>query len=99
VLEMVGTDKEIRKRWICYLDSKNTKYNIKAHGKGYEIVHQDVSFNEEFKQFLEKKKITHAFGPISDDDTDDEYYDAELEVQEWNDSFKPMKPVDLGNSK
>ena len=86
---MVGTDKEIRKRWICYLDSKNTKYNIKAHGEGYEIVHQDVSFNEEFKQF----------GPISDDDTDDEYYDAELEVQEWNDSFKPMKPVDLGNSK
>ena len=42
----------------------------------------NIKSNEEFKQYLEK------WGPFSDDD---EEYDEDLELQEWNKSFKPLK--------
>jgi len=86
------------KKWICeYLDNTNIPYNIKTHDKGYDIVCSDDSLhsNEEFKQLLVTKKIQHEWGQFSD--TDSEYYDYELDVQEWNESFKPMKyGLDMG---
>jgi len=83
-------DKELMKKWICeYLDSKHIKYNIKTYGEGYEIVHNDASSIEEFKELLETKKIQHEWGQC---DTDDEY-DYDKDLQEWNDSFQ--KPTNI----